>query len=150
MDKLKPYLSFAGRATRLSYWRVSLLGGVLLLVPVMIGVTLAVVIGQAAGVVAVLALPVFVALVAVAVRRLHDRNKSGWWLLLLWGLPTILSTWVDAQGETNESPAVIFAALASLSLSLWSFVEIGLLSGTKGPNRYGADPTEPSPAEVFG
>jgi hypothetical protein len=27
---------------------------------------------------------------AVAIKRLHDRNKSGWWLLLFWLVPSLL------------------------------------------------------------
>jgi uncharacterized membrane protein YhaH (DUF805 family) len=30
--------------------------------------------------------------------------------------------------------------LAGLLIALWSIVELGILPGTKGPNRFGADP----------
>lgn len=53
--------------------------------------------------------------IAVAVKRLHDRNKSGWWLLLL---------------------------LIPLIGIIWFFVEGGCLRGTRGPNRFGPDPLE--------
>ena len=32
--------------------------------------------------------------------------------------------------------------LASLPIALWGLVELGILPGTKGPNRFGADPAE--------
>lgn len=58
---------------------------------------------------------------AVAVRRLHDQNRSGW-LLLLYLIP-------------------LFGWFALLVLFL--------LSGTQGTNRYGPDPKQPGDAEVF-
>ena len=32
------------------------------------------------------------------------------------------------------------AAIAAAGVSIWLFVEIGLLRGTQGPNRFGPDP----------
>ena len=53
---------------------------------------------------------------ANGVKRCHDRNKSGWWLVLMW--------------------------LASLTIigALWPLIELGFLDGTQGPNRFGASP----------
>jgi uncharacterized membrane protein YhaH (DUF805 family) len=47
--------------------------------------------------------------IAVGVKRCHDRDRSGWFLLL--GLVPILN--------------------------LWLLVELGFLEGTVGPNRFG-------------
>ena len=52
----------------------------------------------------------------VTVKRWHDRDKSGWWSLV-GSIPFI--------GQ------------------IWSFIELGLLVGTRGPNQYGPDPTQP-------
>lgn len=60
-------------------------------------------------VMAVVAIAVVWASVAVQVKRWHDRDKSGWWMLL------------------NLVPL----------LSLWPLVELGFLQGTQGPNKYG-------------
>lgn len=61
---------------------------------------------------------VFVAIIwitfAVLLKRLHDRDKPVWWLFI------ILVPYVGI---------------------LWVLVELGCLRGTKGPNRYGPDPT---------
>ncbi len=51
--------------------------------------------------------------IAVAVKRYHDRNKSGWWLL------------------------IIFVPIIG---GLWYLIECGFLRGTTGPNNYGPDP----------
>ena len=50
---------------------------------------------------------------AIAVKRYHDRNKSGWWVLIIF-VPVIGG--------------------------LWYFIECGFLRGTPGPNAYGPDP----------
>ena len=60
--------------------------------------------------------------IAVAVRRFHDHNISGWWylgLLVLGFIPYL-------------------GLLANLGL-LWVLVR----GGTWGPNRYGPDPINP-------
>jgi uncharacterized membrane protein YhaH (DUF805 family) len=50
---------------------------------------------------------------AVSVKRWHDRDKSGWWVLI------------------NLVPVIGW---------LWALIDNGLLRGTPGPNRYGDDP----------
>jgi uncharacterized membrane protein YhaH (DUF805 family) len=74
---------------------------------------------------------------AVAVKRLHDRNKSGWWVLLFWLGPSILVSWQTAAPDLGGG---FILALAAGALGIWAFVELGCLRGTPGPNRYGPDP----------
>jgi uncharacterized membrane protein YhaH (DUF805 family) len=50
---------------------------------------------------------------AVYAKRWHDRDKSGWWTLI--GLVPIIG-------------------------GIWLIVELGILEGTRGPNRFGPDP----------
>jgi uncharacterized membrane protein YhaH (DUF805 family) len=47
---------------------------------------------------------------AIAIKRFHDRDKSGWWVLL--GLIPIIGP-------------------------IWLLIELGFLPGTPGPNRFG-------------
>jgi uncharacterized membrane protein YhaH (DUF805 family) len=54
---------------------------------------------------------------AVQVKRWHDRDKSGWMVLI------------------NLIPVVGW---------IWSLVELGFLKGTSGPNQYGDDPLRPT------
>jgi uncharacterized membrane protein YhaH (DUF805 family) len=51
--------------------------------------------------------------IAINVKRWHDRDKSGWWILI--GLIPIIG-------------------------SIWSLIETGFLPGTNGRNQYGPDP----------
>ena len=74
-------------------------------------------------------LAVLIPTIAVTIRRLHDRDMSGWWYPAFF-LASLL-------------PYVGF--LASIA---W-FVVL-LLPGTVGPNRFGADPKAPDGADVFG
>ncbi len=50
---------------------------------------------------------------ALAAKRWHDRNKSAWWIL------------------------IIFIPIVG---PIWYLIECGFLRGTEGPNRFGEDP----------
>jgi uncharacterized membrane protein YhaH (DUF805 family) len=50
---------------------------------------------------------------AIAAKRWHDRNKSAWWIL------------------------IVFVPVVG---GLWYLIECGFLKGTPGTNRFGADP----------
>lgn len=87
-------------------------------------------------------------MLAVGAKRLHDRNKSGWWLLAFWLLPVVLSVVglnvylfddprTGRSGDLQTGSTLMFASLLP---ALWGIVELGLLPGTKGPNLYGEDP----------
>ena len=79
-------------------------------------------------------------LAATTLKRLHDRNKRGWWIVLLFLAPSLLNRlwdWLD-----DPTLALLVSALA-FGLNVWCFVELFCLRGTKGPNRFGADPLAP-------
>jgi uncharacterized membrane protein YhaH (DUF805 family) len=74
---------------------------------------------------------------AVGVKRLHDRDKSGWWILLFWLGPSVLGGWQTASPEIGGG---LILSLAATAITIWAFVELGCLRGTPGPNQYGPDP----------
>jgi len=83
---------------------------------------------------------------ALATKRLHDRNKSAMWLLIFYGIPlalnvvgTMLSTSMSG-GSATPSPVGLVFSLAALAVSIWAFVELYCLRGTVGDNPYGPDP----------
>jgi len=86
-------------------------------------------------IVLVVYIPMVVSGFMVGIKRLHDRDKSGWWLLVFYVLPGLLST----IGETLAAGGLVFS-LASFAVSIWALVELGFLRGTAGSNRYGPDP----------
>lgn len=115
---LKKYAVFHGRARRKEYWLFTLvdivLAAVLALIDHLIGTD-----GRFGLLSGIYSLLLLVPTLAVTVRRLHDTDRSGWWILL------------------NLIPVVG-----------WLVVIVFLAgAGTPGPNRHGADPKQ-SPAHV--
>jgi uncharacterized membrane protein YhaH (DUF805 family) len=135
--------SFRGRVNRMPYWLVSLammiaMGAVLAMLAV--GGFL-----ESAAPLLILLVPLIWIGTALAVRRLHDRNKSAWWLIIFYVLPGIMESIGRAAGD-----AEIAFSIASLGLSIWALVELGFLRGTIGPNHYGPDPLAGELAPVSG
>jgi len=82
--------------------------------------------------------------VLVGIKRLHDRNKTGWWLLLFYGaLPAlILVAWL--LGSATETLVVVLVfQFVALGICIWALVELGCLRGSIGQNKYGPDPLAP-------
>jgi len=128
----KKYADFQGRARRSEYWLFSLfcfiVGLVIGVLRVATGGMEAMQSGRldALGVVNLLfSLAVLVPSLAVGFRRLHDTNRSAWWILIAF-IP--LLGWI-------------------------ALIVFYLLPGTPGPNRFGPDPKSPlaggDTAEVF-
>jgi uncharacterized membrane protein YhaH (DUF805 family) len=84
--------------------------------------------------------PCFWAGLAINAKRLHDRDKSTWWLLLFILVPTIL----DLLAERSSGLPALLLRLISLLIAIWLFAETCLLAGNPGPNRYGPDPLAPA------
>jgi uncharacterized membrane protein YhaH (DUF805 family) len=82
--------------------------------------------------------------IAVMVKRIHDRDKPGWLVLLpLAAGVLVVIAGIAGVGSGSEVMAGVFAGIALLALigiGLWFFVEFGCMRGTVGPNRYGPDP----------
>jgi len=79
---------------------------------------------------------------SITTERLHDRNKSAWWLVVFYGLPAVLGQLAKAAWFAGAAGAVFhyILALAGFALTIWGFVEIGFLRGAAGSNAYGPDP----------
>lgn len=77
---------------------------------------------------------------ATSVKRLHDRDKSGWWMVPFFVLPGLYSQFGDRLGDSWFN--VLFG-LSAFAFTVWGFVEMYCLRGTKGTNRFGADPLAP-------
>jgi uncharacterized membrane protein YhaH (DUF805 family) len=83
---------------------------------------------------------------AVLAKRLHDRNKSPWWLIVFYVVPGILyaaAMWTSMRAPDDDNTAAMFASLfllGGMGLTVWAFVELYCLRGTVGDNRYGPDP----------
>lgn len=91
--------------------------------------------------------------IAVTVRRLHDTNRSGWWVLAPLA-PYILMFVGGSMAAASPDSAtlagiiVLISGLAVLVLAIVLLVFM-LLEGTRGPNHYGPDPKQAAPVDVF-
>jgi uncharacterized membrane protein YhaH (DUF805 family) len=74
---------------------------------------------------------------ATSVKRLHDRDKSGWWMVPFFVVPGLISQFTDRLGDLI--PAALLCAIASI-LCIWGFVEMYCLRGSPRTNQFGADP----------
>jgi uncharacterized membrane protein YhaH (DUF805 family) len=103
LQALKKYAEFNGRARRTEYWMFALFN-------VIISLVLGLIEGIAGGpgvLASLYSLAVFVPSIAVSVRRLHDIDRSGWWLLIgfvpLFGVIALLVFMVlDSQPGNNQ------------------------------------------------
>jgi len=129
---------FQGRINRGKYWLAVVIYLIAWIVIGGIAWSLLGVSYVLAGILFILVLLVsIVSVIAVGIKRLHDRDKSGWWLVLFYLVPAIL----DGIGRGLDGVGFIFS-LAGLAISIWALVELGFLRGTAGPNQYGPDPLE--------
>lgn len=80
--------------------------------------------------------------IAVSCKRLHDRDKSGWWLILLFVMPTVLLAVGTMLLGAFKSEAGLACLFAALGIVIWAIIELGGLRGTAGANQYGPDPRE--------
>jgi len=145
------FFSFRGRVNRAKYWVVIVIIAVADVILRGVGVvakqrtddSVADILTLLAVGVAVLAvaLTCAVAGLAVATKRLHDRDKSAWWLLVFCALPGALAG-VGAGVTLATASWLAFGLLAAVAsaIGIWAFIELGCLRGTLGPNQYGPDP----------
>lgn len=154
MDWQSLLFSFRGRINRAKYWLAVLAFVVADIVLGLVGWVL----GN--GVVFQLLsfmvnLVVLIASIAVCIKRLHDRDRSGWWLLLFYAGPVGVALvggfifWAAADADAVGANwdwsflGLRFCLLAGFALAIWGLVEIGCLRGTAGYNRFGPDPLKP-------
>ena len=132
MNLMKIFFSFRGRANRAAFWLVSVTWFVV--APALYYAWTA-----SGGSAVSVAIAVLTSCLAIGVTRLHDRNKSAWWLLLFYFCPPIVETLASLNALDS---AMVFLNILSLAITLWAFVELGFVRGTFGPNRYGPDPLD--------
>ena len=100
------YVTFTGRADRSEYWYWTLFSVIVQVVGSILDA-----ISNLGFIAAVLSLAVLLPSLAVSVRRLHDLDRTGWWMLL------------------------VLTGIGAILLIVWD-----CFKGTDGPNRFGSDP----------
>ena len=90
---------------------------------------------------------------ATAIKRLHDRDRSGWWIIPFFFVPNLLFHFrgVLLWGFLPDADGFVLFDLAIHALWLWGLIELFIAPGTSGSNRFGPDPLaeiEESPASA--
>lgn len=150
---------FSGRINRAKYWLWILL---YLIAAIIVGIVVYVISSPMAGSTPIVGnivqlaftIAAFVSSLAVTTKRLHDRAKSAWWLLVYVLIPSILlgvgaafavyGYGMAAGGGDPGGMGMIggILVLACVPFYIWAFVDLLCLRGTIGPNQYGPDPLE--------
>jgi uncharacterized membrane protein YhaH (DUF805 family) len=174
---LRRYADFQGRSRRMEYWMFFLftilvnIGFAILLLLVGGGAAAfgavdqdnpagILALGGAVGVIYIInilfSLAILIPSIAVGVRRLHDTNRTGWWLLMpvvpyLLGIVLVVAGLAALGGGVGGGVSGGFGTfailggvmvLAALAVGIALLVFL-LLPGTTGPNRFGPDPKNP-------
>ena len=131
---------FSGRLARLRYFLLSLIPAILFF-----GTGIILAIDFAAGLagikepalVACAALFLLAGIVGLSltVRRLHDLNLTGWWILAIWIVPSAVEYGAVRLVNNPQLGSTLSSVIALvIGLFLW------LAPGTRGANRFGSDP----------
>ena len=74
---------------------------------------------------------------AISIKRLHDRDKSGWWMVPFFVMPGLYNQFED---RLPDSYLVLAFGLMTGVLLLWGIIEMYFLCGSLWTNRFGHDP----------
>ncbi len=139
----KPF-NWKDRATRSEFWWCMLF---VFLANIVIGILgLIPVLGAIIGFVGGIALGWLNTIVAI--RRLHDLNKRGYWLIAVY-VPLFIGTVLSVVGMLEREEGLIFAGSALCFIGAAFYIYLFVLfclRGTVGPNRFGPDPLNGVPA----
>lgn len=175
MRPLKRYAEFSGRSSRAEFWWFMLAVMLIYCVLLVVGFALAGSspdpatatsplgiysgLGAFMAVIGIYWLALLVPTLAVTVRRLHDTNRSGWWLgayVLLYVAYMVVVMGIGASAGAGVGPDAgaglgIFILILSLAFFAYAIALLVFycLPGTRGPNRFGDDPYGPDVEQVF-
>lgn len=77
---------------------------------------------------------------ATSIKRLHDRDKSGWWVIPFSVGPSLYSQFEDRLGDSS---LLMLPGLVAFVFLLWGFVEMYCLRGSPKTNRFGPNRLQP-------
>ena len=141
------YATFRGRASRSEYWwfvLFSFLGGSAASI---IDVALFGAENNLSPLNTIFSLALILPTLAVSVRRLHDIDRTGWWIggfylaMLAFFLVIGLAAVTGFDPGTNGSEGILLALVGIGGLAMLAYIVLMLVftctKGTPGPNRYG-------------
>ena len=157
----KNYFKFSGRATRAEYWwwiLFTVLAGIGLAVVDTLTATMGM-FGDSGLLGFLFELATMVPTFALSVRRLHDINRTGWWLLLVLGFFPIAAIGggiLMVSFFLLDNPLILTVLGFALVIGFGILGIIGVIvlivwaikKGDEGLNRYGPDPRLPTPMKA--
>lgn len=150
---LKKYADFNGRAPRAEYWWFYL-------ATIVVQIPLSIIdeaVGEWSPLSSLFSLAILLPTIAVSVRRLHDIDRTGWWLAAFFLPFVVVGIWaavaiVPYLPGTPPEPSGSF--LVAMIAGIIAFCVLGIVmlvflvtQGTQGPNRFGEDPYGPNNLE---
>lgn len=139
------YAVFQGRASRSEFWYFFLfswLVGFALQILIALAYSSATMMAFLGFVAVIFGLGMLIPSLSVAVRRMHDVDKSGWFVLLYMGgvalVYVAIMLWAVAaiEGSTGGGLMGFLVFVAGIALIIWQIV-LFCSRGTMGPNRFG-------------
>ena len=163
MSKIWRLFRFSGHARRGEYWLITILANIGLIMPVLVfgrqtsdvsgsvpNINVAINLESGAPEAALLVTLVSFALgLAVSARRLHDRGKSAWWLLLFYVVPFALALATQWAAQRQASAILSITTLLIIALFVWAIVELGVLRGVDRWNAHGVNAHSRAGADTF-
>jgi len=136
----KKYATFKGRASRSEYWWYSLFASLISLLGAVIASTLY---GDPSELTLfdIVSLLLLLPGLAVSIRRLHDVNKSGWWLLYPW-LGLILVPIASLFDDTSLMDSMVVISFSLMTLGYLYVLYLAIKKSDSGENQYGKNPVE--------
>ena len=151
MLPLRKYASFQGRAPRAEYWWFYLLTMVLGLIASILDEVLGLAegINDTGPINGLITLAMFIPMIAVTFRRLHDTDRSGWWLggPMIALIPVIGGALIMTEDAESIGVPVMIAGVLFFVWAIAMLVFM-ILEGNQGSNSYGPDPYDPDDLET--
>lgn len=105
-EAFKKYVEFTGRSTRKPYWMFVLINFIISIIVSILGDALGLYYGESGNILSSLyALATFLPSLAFAIRRLHDADYKGWWVLFPI-VNIVLLAQKGTQGPNRFGPAL--------------------------------------------
>jgi uncharacterized membrane protein YhaH (DUF805 family) len=161
MNAMRRYFDFSGRSSRSEFWFFVLFYIIIYIVAAIIDAFVFGA-GERGGMgilTSIVVLAHLIPSISVSVRRLHDIDRTGWWVLFFWGAPILVMVIggllmggsIFAMMSGTDAGAAAGLAGMGASFMIIVLVDLAILivalvfyctAGTPGPNRFGPPPTE--------
>jgi uncharacterized membrane protein YhaH (DUF805 family) len=151
-DIFSAWFAFRGRIGRSQYWSLTGLYLLVLIVGLITFIAIGFVVHAGAGDAITLAmvpigiafvLAMSVAIAGVGIRRLHDRGRSGYWLLLYYCVPL----WASRHAGLDAAGLVCLAV--TIGVASWALVDLGVLRGDAASNSFGPGGKHLAPPQTY-